>query len=194
MSFIYKITNDINDKIYIGKTNATIQKRWQEHCHDFCKDRNKNRPLYWAMNEYGIEHNSYMNGYNATLGGDGKAFYNHQRIVSLLKQHLEVSDICNKIGCCRDIVYQIAKDNNISIISPQKIAAKRLSKKVAQYSKNMEYIQDFNSTADAARWLYGNMKIPQLISGVRSHIVDVCNNKRKTAYGYIWKYVEQTKQ
>ena len=216
MSFIYKITNDINDKIYVGKTNATIQKRWQEHCHDFYKDRNKNRPLYYAMNEYGIEHfkaekieeceydiakereiywinyyNSYVNGYNATLGGDGKAFYNHQEIVDLLKQHLEVSDICNKVGCCRDIVYQVAKRNNLAIIPAQEIVAKKFSKKVAQYSKSMEYIQSFNSITDAAKYL---CKKPESNRGIRTHISEVCNNKRKTAYGYIWKYVEQAKQ
>ena len=216
MSFIYKITNDINDKIYIGKTNATIQKRWQEHCHDFCKGRNKNRPLYYAMNKYGIEHfkaekieeceydiaeerevywinyyNSYINGYNATLGGDGKAFYDHQEIIDLLRQHLEVSKICNKVGCCRDIVYQVAKNNNLNVISAQEIVAKKFSKGVAQYSKEMSYIQDFSSITSAARWLYKNMKIPKLTSGIRSHIADVCNGKRKTAYGYIWKYIDK---
>ena len=31
MSYIYKITNIKNNKIYIGKTNNTIEKRFQEH-------------------------------------------------------------------------------------------------------------------------------------------------------------------
>lgn len=34
MGFIYKISNDINDKVYIGKTNFTIEDRWKEHLHD----------------------------------------------------------------------------------------------------------------------------------------------------------------
>ena len=29
MSYIYKITNDINDKVYIGKTNLSIQERFK---------------------------------------------------------------------------------------------------------------------------------------------------------------------
>lgn len=37
MAFIYKITNDINNKIYIGKTRLTVQERWREHCHDYKK-------------------------------------------------------------------------------------------------------------------------------------------------------------
>lgn len=30
--FIYKITNKINGKTYVGQTNSTISKRWREHC------------------------------------------------------------------------------------------------------------------------------------------------------------------
>ena len=32
MAFIYKITNDINQKIYIGKTERSIEERFKEHC------------------------------------------------------------------------------------------------------------------------------------------------------------------
>jgi predicted GIY-YIG superfamily endonuclease len=32
--FIYKITNSINDKVYIGKTLSTIDKRFAEHKKD----------------------------------------------------------------------------------------------------------------------------------------------------------------
>ena len=54
MGFIYKIINNINDKVYIGKTDFSIEKRWAEHKKDSQKDL-KNRPLYRAMNKYGIE-------------------------------------------------------------------------------------------------------------------------------------------
>ena len=39
MSVIYKITNDINSKVYIGKTEFTIEKRFNEHCRDAYKPR-----------------------------------------------------------------------------------------------------------------------------------------------------------
>ena len=32
MAYIYQIINDINDKIYIGKTERSIEGRWNEHC------------------------------------------------------------------------------------------------------------------------------------------------------------------
>ena len=56
MSYIYKITNDINNKVYVGKTNLTIEKRFREHCTDSKKFTIEKRPLYNAMNKYGIEH------------------------------------------------------------------------------------------------------------------------------------------
>lgn len=53
MAYIYKITNSINGKIYIGKTYKTIEQRFKEHFKD--SKRYKNRPLYRAINKYGIE-------------------------------------------------------------------------------------------------------------------------------------------
>ena len=34
VSKIYKITNDINNKIYVGKTSNTLEQRFKEHCVD----------------------------------------------------------------------------------------------------------------------------------------------------------------
>ena len=98
MAYIYQITNDINGKIYIGKTEFSLEKRFKEHCQDAFRERCEKRPLYAAMRKYGIEHfhielleetdnpeeretfwieekQSFKFGYNATLGGDGKFLY-----------------------------------------------------------------------------------------------------------------------
>ena len=56
MAYIYKIINDMNQKIYVGKTEFSIEKRFKEHCADVFKERNEKRPLYSAMRKYGIEH------------------------------------------------------------------------------------------------------------------------------------------
>ena len=56
MSCIYKITNDVNGKIYVGKTNFTVVKRFEEHLNDYKRKRCEKRSLYEAMNKYGIEH------------------------------------------------------------------------------------------------------------------------------------------
>ena len=56
MAYIYQITNDINNKIYIGKTEFSIEKRFKEHCHDAFQKHCEKRPLYSAIRKYGIEH------------------------------------------------------------------------------------------------------------------------------------------
>lgn len=52
---IYAITNDVNDKIYIGKTSKELENRMYQHLR--IVDLNiDNRPLYKDMREYGKEH------------------------------------------------------------------------------------------------------------------------------------------
>lgn len=95
MKNIYKITNTINNKIYIGVTSRAIEERFAEH-KSRIEERN-NIHLYQAMEKYGREnfiieiidtantneemfekekyyiklYDSYNNGYNMTLGGEG---------------------------------------------------------------------------------------------------------------------------
>lgn len=54
--YIYKITNDFDDKVYIGQTIRTVEIRFNEHIsHSTAEDR-KALHLYAAMNKYGKEH------------------------------------------------------------------------------------------------------------------------------------------
>ena len=212
-AYIYKIENDINGKIYVGKTLENIETRFKNHIQDSKRERCSHRPLYRAFNKYGIEHfhisileecdpnelnnreiywiehlGTYHNGYNATLGGDGTILYDYDTIAELLKGGKTQKEVANIIGCCTDTVSKIAKLYNIApqiSSSQQKIID--LKKTIEQYDLNGNYIQTFNSGADAARWIYENGMCKTLNSGVRSHINDAANGKRKTAYKFIWK-------
>ncbi len=92
---IYKITNNVNNKIYIG-FDIKFPKRIKQHYND--SQRGKKSPLCEDIRKYGwknfsseliyqswdveyclkimenhfiVENNSYINGYNRTLGGNG---------------------------------------------------------------------------------------------------------------------------
>ena len=51
---IYKIVNNINNKIYIGLTTCTLKHRWQQHLTE-SRNLNNKRHLYQSMRKYGIE-------------------------------------------------------------------------------------------------------------------------------------------
>jgi group I intron endonuclease len=55
---IYKITNNINKKVYIGQTN-NLKKRWNEHKRlgnsNNSSKKSINSKLYSAMKKYGVE-------------------------------------------------------------------------------------------------------------------------------------------
>ena len=53
MAIIYKVSNDINDKIYIGKTIKTIEERWWQHTNSHVNDGTH---FHRAILQYGKEH------------------------------------------------------------------------------------------------------------------------------------------
>lgn len=53
MGYIYKITNTVNNKVYIGQTVQTVEERYQKHL--FEARQHTNRYLYDAMNHYGYD-------------------------------------------------------------------------------------------------------------------------------------------
>lgn len=52
--YIYKIYNDVNDKVYIGQTIKTVKERWWQH-KTASKDVRKVYYIYSAIRKYGIE-------------------------------------------------------------------------------------------------------------------------------------------
>lgn len=99
---IYKITNKVNGKIYIGITTKTLEKRRQQHIR--CNHKIRKYVIHKAINKYGVDnflfetignfngnedacekevkyissYNSFIpNGYNMTLGGEGVLGHKH---------------------------------------------------------------------------------------------------------------------
>lgn len=90
--FIYKITNKVNGKSYIGQTRYTVEFRWRQH-----KNKKDDSHFHLAIQKYGADnftvetleecevenldsreifyiakYNTFMEGYNTTIGGGGK--------------------------------------------------------------------------------------------------------------------------
>ena len=52
---IYKITNTVNDEIYVGSTHHHLIKRWGQHISYAYDDDNIHKPLYKMIRDYGYE-------------------------------------------------------------------------------------------------------------------------------------------
>lgn len=61
MYVVYKITNLINQKSYIG-SSMRVEKRWQQHKNDAFNPNNEryNYPLYQAFRKYGLKNFSFV--------------------------------------------------------------------------------------------------------------------------------------
>lgn len=206
MPYIYKITNKINNKVYIGKTLDTVEKRWKEHCRDSQKKNIRNRPLYSAMNKYGFNNfiieeieqcneealnereqywieyfGSFKYGYNATLGGDGKRYADYDLIYALWNEGKTIKKIAEITKYDEHTIRVALNCQNISSEERKKRAKLSIGQPVAQLDKiTNEIIAIYSSREDACR------AIGKQTNG---HIAEVCSGKRKTAYGYKWKNI-----
>ena len=208
MAYIYQIINDINNKVYVGKTETSLEKRFKEHCADAFTRQKEHRPLYAAMRKYGTSHfhielieetsepnereiywikekDSYSNGYNATLGGDGLKLVDNKEIVALYQELGTQKEVAEQLGICVDTVRYALRNEGIEI---DQCPTKKLGKPVFMYDKSNVFIREFSSYGEASRWLQKNSKtniaaIEKVVSNL-SRAVD--QKKRKTAFGYIW--------
>lgn len=215
-SRIYKITNDINDKIYVGKTKLSIQKRFSQHCNDSQKRTEEHRPLYSAMRKYGIEHftislieecsdeeasqkeiywikyyEGYEKGYNATLGGDGTPFIDPKEILRLWTEGKSLQEIAKVTNHDKGWISALLKDQGVKSSELINRGRAALEKKVYMLDKETgEQLNCFESTRAAARFLIQEKSLnPKSESGYSSHISEVCRGIRKSTLGYKWSYM-----
>ena len=142
--FIYKITNKINGKSYIGQTIQNVKERFYQHCATKCSQAVLNMAIHRAINKYGksnftievIEevestnlndrerywiryYDSYNNGYNSTKGGqDGIKLFKNLDTESIVREYKSGKSL-REIGRLFNVDKQTIKDllvrNNISL-------------------------------------------------------------------------------
>lgn len=146
---IYVVKNNQNEKVYIGKTFQEIQTRFREHIRDSRKVEKEQRKLYRAIKKYGEDsfyvdlledqidesilsqkeidyinkYDSYNNGYNSTLGGDGSR-YIEQTDEEIIKKYFELKCmklVANFYKISKDTVSLILHNNNVEIRDPRSV-------------------------------------------------------------------------
>lgn len=117
MGKIYKITNDLNDKVYVGQTTQSLSKRFNAHCSN-SNDKSSNMYIKRVILKYGREHftitlieecenslldereiywisyfDSYKSGYNLTEGGNS----NREFLTTALEESINILDFISFI-------------------------------------------------------------------------------------------------
>ena len=190
--FIYKITNTINGKSYIGQTIQNVKERFYQHCATKCSKAVSNMAIHRAIKKYGksnftvevIEeidsanlndrerywikyYNSYNNGYNSTKGGqDGCKPFKDLDVESIIKEY-NTGKSLRTLGTIFKVDKQTIKDllvrNNINLRTTR-------TYKLSQKDRD-KVLEDFASGLSRKeimiKWNISKSYLSQLINGYR---------------------------
>lgn len=189
---VYRHKNKTNGKVYIGITRQKPENRWKNG-HGY-SSQHFNR----AIEKYGWDgfiHEIVVSGiskneaneierilikahksndpdfgYNETNGGDGGGMLNHH--------HTEAAK--DKIRKARKKA-GFTEEHKKHISDAKKGEKHHNARKLYQYSKNGEFIKEWQYMSKAAKELGIN----------KANISEVCKGNRKTAGGFVWKYEKE---
>ena len=190
--FIYKITNTINGKSYIGQTIQNVKERFYQHCATKCSKAVSNMAIHRAIKKYGksnftvevIEeidsanlndrerywikyYNSYNNGYNSTKGGqDGCKSFKDLDVESIIKEY-NTGKSLRTLGTIFKVDKQTIKDllirHNIELRTTR-------TYKLSQKDRD-KVLEDFASGLSRkeiiTKWNISKSYLSQLINGYR---------------------------
>lgn len=219
--YIYIIRNKINSKVYIGQTTQRPKDRWKDHK---SKSKYKNNVLYKAIRKYGIDnfymniiednvpyeklsereifwiekYDSYKNGYNMTIGGEGNGR------LEVYKIHIVTNEILETYGS----ITSAAKINDLDISQLSKVCRKQAySLGGYKWCYVDDYDYDYLKSLDIrskSRKIYQINSFTGVIIKTWNKEEDICNELglnqpslskclnggNKTAGGYCWSYVD----
>ena len=211
--FIYKATSATTGKVYIGQTTQTLQERISQH-NSHAYGHQYNYHFHNAIRKYGAKdftyeiiedgiksaetlnerekywisyYNSYYDGYNSTMGGDGTVRRDDELIVKLFNEGHTTQEICEITGYNRQTVY---KSYSVNGLTEENNARKgeqtreRCSRAVEQYSLDGQYVKTWRSATECGKEL-----------GNQSFISAVCRQEESmlSAYGFLFKYEDDSR-
>lgn len=190
--FIYKITNIVNNKSYIGQTIQSVKERFYQHCSNKCSREVANMAIHRAIKKYGkknfiievIEevekenlndreiywisyYNTYNDGYNSTKGGQiGHKEFRKLDTSSIIELYNSGKSL-RYVGKLFNVDKQTIKDlllrNNIELRTTR-------TYKLSQNDREM-IIKDYNSGLSRknilSKWGISKSYLSQLINGYR---------------------------
>lgn len=209
IGIIYKITNLVNGKIYIGQTTRTLKQRMAEH------KSSTDTAIGHAINKYGLEnfksetveecetldelnereifwiaHYNCIapNGYNLKEGGKNGTHSAETRAkLSEINKGKKLSpETCKKISDSK-------KGTRLSLEVRAKFSAMRKGKTMSEAARaNMKKAQEKNRKAvvcvETGEIFSSTREAARSCDGEHKNIVRACKKSTRTAYGFHWKF------
>ena len=210
MGIVYKITNNINGKVYVGKSKRLPSIRWAEH-QRYAREANRTNLIYLAIRKYGIENfsfeviennipdsllaqkeceyikqfNSFHNGYNETVGGEGESPVDTEELIALYIYGNNYSEIASITGHTRKTVSSTLRSLGYY---PKSVNGNNKGKGKQVVFDGVEY----RSITQLAEFLHNNYdefsdnKISTIVTGIHK----VLSGVNKSYYGYSFSYLQ----
>lgn len=209
MGYIYKITNMVTQKVYVGQTILQPERRWHQHelSAQNLSRNDSNLPLHAAMRKYGLDvfhyeivekcDDSIINereiywiavydstdpakGYNLSLGGGGTSYYRTEDLLALWNQGKGVKEISEITGMDRGFLSLRLREAGIH---PEEIKIRRYA---AAKERSSYPVHQYSLDGQYIQ-TFPSVQVARAITNV-GHIERCCNGKQKQAGGYIWSY------
>jgi len=216
MGFIYKVTNTVNGKMYIGQTSRTIEERWKEHLSDTFGHYTKFvSPLHRAILKYGLDafaveqieacgsssldererywikhYNTHENGYNADFGGRsnrGRPIYQYAPDGTFIRGFETLGDAQEAIG--GKIIMMSSKRSHV-LIGGYLWRRYKVDKLDVEGHPKEKPVHQYSIDGDYIA-TYNSLKEAAVTVRGRNTgtlIGVACRNDRDTAYGYRWSF------
>lgn len=216
MAIIYKITNKINGKIYIGETTSSLEQRWKDHCRDGKNGSHNKSVLHDAMHKYGIDNFSIeqidevpdeqrfeketeyiikyqslisQRGYNIVLYGSGYGIYNADDFIALWEQGYTQQEIIDIIGCSQSTVKKFLSSYGVTSFDFKSRAAIESAKKQGLNKPIEQYSLDGQFIQE---WESASDCVRHNIDFIQSGISQACRGEISSYKGYLWKLKADT--
>lgn len=163
--YIYKVTNKINKKVYIGQTSNSIKKRWVQHKSAARNAKNNSVVFYNAINKYGEDNFAIDIIYEVCC--DTKD---------------ELIDELNDLEIYYISIYNSLIPNGYNLTSGGNNRSVRNMKSVTSYFYDGTKDMIFDSASEGAAYYHADS----------SHILQCCNGNAQSCKSRIWRYSDDS--